>query len=179
MNEFIVQCEEDGTVIGPIDRKTAHKDGIRNIVCHQVVIGMVYCTTTKKWCLQKKFSKTIKQEIWDTSVGGHCCYSAGFKLLSPVENMIKEAAEELGLGVVINDKIHEYNLVFVGGELVKPEYSNEFMFFYVLEVADEHIEHPDGEVLEHQWVEEKDMELFFKSHKISHVLELAYSKVKR
>jgi isopentenyldiphosphate isomerase len=168
--EFIVQCEEDGTVIGPIDRKTAHSTGIKHIICHQVVIGMVYCKTSKRWCLQKKLSKSINVEIWDTSIGGHCCYLDGFKLLSPEKNMRKEAEEELGLT--------KYNLIPVDGELIKTEYSNEYMFFYVIQVDDENVTHPDGEVLAHLWIDDKDIENFFSTNRISHVLKLAYKKCK-
>ncbi len=168
--EFILNCDEDGTDIGPIERKIAHRVDIAPLLCHKVVWAMLYCKSTLRWCIQKKLSKSINAEIWDTSVGGHCCYGVNFKYLSPEENMHKEAYEELGLTT--------YELILVDKFNVKTDYCNEFVYFYLLITDTEDVAYNDGEVLEHRWITDAEFESFCINNKISHALEMTYSKCK-
>jgi len=165
--EFLIQCEEDGTVIGPIDRKTAHRKDIAPLLCHAVVWVMVYCKTTKRWCIQKKLSKSIQVEIWDTSVGGHCCYGENFTYLSPDENLHKEAEEELGLT--------KFTKILAGSENIKTSFCNEFVYFYLLITDTESVKYTDGEVLEHKWILDNEFEDFCKNNRIAHSLKITYA----
>ncbi len=168
--EFIINCDEDGTLIGPLDRKIAHRKDIAPLLCHKVVWAMLYCKNTKRWCLQKKLSKSINVEIWDTSIGGHCCYAENFKYMTPEENMRKEAYEELGL--------KDYELILVDKQNVKTSYSNEFVYFYLLITENENVVYTDGEVLEHKWIKDNEFEKFCVNNRISHALEMTYFKCK-
>ena len=173
--EFIIQCDELGNTIGPIERKTAHLPGVREVVCHKVVWAMVYCEPTKRWCIQQKISKTLLRKVWDTSVGGHCAYEIKgdrFIETSFLENLKKEAKEELG--------ITKGNFKIISEEHMKFNQLNEFVGFGLIIVQDEKVIPEDGEVIDYKWLTTKELDEFLNngSKEFVKVLEITYNKCK-
>lgn len=52
--EYIVHCEKDGTVIGPLSKKHAHTEAVRKQLTHYSTWSMVYNPATKQYGVQLK-----------------------------------------------------------------------------------------------------------------------------
>lgn len=90
--EYLNWVNEDGSLVGKIEREDAHNG--RNKSVHSV-IHLYIVNSEKKILMQKRsMNKSVQPGKWDTSVGGHIVYKD-----TPVETMIKEANEELGIKI--------------------------------------------------------------------------------
>ena len=52
--EYIVHCEDNGKVIGPISKIHAHKEGARAVLTHYSTWSMVFDPIKNKYGIQRK-----------------------------------------------------------------------------------------------------------------------------
>ena len=103
--EYIIHCDKQGTIIGPISKVHAHLPGVRTTLTHYSTWSMIFNPKTGKYGIQ--FKNPRKQDRltagkWDMGVAGHNCYVKErntFKALNFNENLIKEAKEEIGITI--------------------------------------------------------------------------------
>jgi len=179
--EYLIHCDEKGNTISPISRKHAHLPEIRKKLCHKAIVVMVYCKQTNKWCIQKKFSKAINKSIWDPSVGGHCTYEKknnSYEELSYEKTLLKEAYEELGLKISINESLESNTGFIIKTHHYKNSYNNEFLGLGIIVTGDEEITPIDSEVLNFKWLTTKELENFIRTENISDTLKTFFPIIK-
>jgi isopentenyldiphosphate isomerase len=88
--EWFPIVDEDGNTIGRELRSICH-DG-KSMLLHPVVHLHLFNSKGELFLQKRAMTKDIQPGKWDTSVGGHV--SEGEK---PIEALIREAGEELGL----------------------------------------------------------------------------------
>ena len=101
MNDEMLQLVDlDGNPAGTALRSVCHSD--KSLI--QMVVHIEIFSSTGEIYLQKRSdTKDLYPGLWDTAVGGHV--SAGE---NPVQAVIREAEEELGISVVNPEFLFKY-----------------------------------------------------------------------
>ncbi len=195
--EYVVHCDEEGRIIGPISKVHAHWPGVREVLTHYTTWGMMFHPQLGKYGIQFKNPK--KQDSfgagkWDTSVGGHNCYAKYNGVYRPMdfkETLIKEADEEIGLNVKAVDSVQEFvktsqqplknPLAFIFEQFhYKTEHNNEFVGLAFILTPTTKVEFKDEEVLEFKWLTPKELDKYLKTEtNYCHPLLVAFKKVER
>ena len=143
MSENVCILKENGTVKGFMDRKQVHNQGI----LHSAI--QCWLINSKGEVLIQRRAQTKEQSAgkWDVSFGGHCVQCKNKDIL--LNNLIKEAQEELGLVVNTNEviKLGEVRYVSQQGK------NKELLAVFLIHVPDNQtFTFCDGEVCEVQWI---------------------------
>jgi len=99
--EYIVKCDSEGNVLGPLPKIEAHEDENRANITHFSTWSMVFNPKIGKYLLQRKNPKKLDKRSagkWDMGVAGHNNFiktSVGEKPMSFNETLPKEADEEI------------------------------------------------------------------------------------
>lgn len=93
--------DDDATVLGPVARGLVHGNpALIHRSAHVLVIHPVEGTML----LQKRsLEKDTSPGLWDISVGGHVTFGQSYE-----EAVVREAHEELGLGITLDDLEYLY-----------------------------------------------------------------------
>ena len=121
MEEIIDQLDEKGTLIGTVDKKIAHRDGLWHRAVHVWVIN-----DNNEILLQQRCSdKDLYPNFWDCSFAGHIVAGE-----SSIIGAIREGKEELGIDVDTT----KMELLFINKEQITYGNikSNEFVDVYLL-----------------------------------------------
>lgn len=94
MEELVDLLNENGTKIGVIDKKEAHKKGLWHRVVHVWIMNSKNELLIQKRSCQKSFFPNV----WDVSVGGHV--DAGE---SSIDASVREVFEEIGVKLKPNE----------------------------------------------------------------------------
>ncbi len=120
-HELIDYYDENGRLLGVIDKAIAHREGLWHKSVHLWIFNSKNQVLLQKRCAQKKFFPGY----WDVSVAGHI--SAGE---NSIDTSLREAKEEIGL----NTNENEIEFAFTIKEKFKWKdiQSNEFVDVYIL-----------------------------------------------
>ncbi len=195
--EYIIHCDADGKIIGPISKKHAHLPGVRPTLTHYSSWSMIYHMPTGKYGLQRKNpNKDDKNSAgkWDMGVAGHNCYikeNGEYRHLGFNENLPKEAEEEIGINLHMcsskeefikamneqNDKAFGY---LFEEFLYKTEINNEWVGLSFVVVPNTDVSFTDDEVVDFKWLSPEEFSDYLKTHDDYCVaLPLAFEKVER
>lgn len=195
--EYLIQCDTDGKIIGPISKIHAHLPGPRQVLTHYSTWAMVFHPASGRYGIQFKNPKKPDRfgaGRWDTSVGGHNCYikdKDGYKPMNFKETLIKETDEEIGLNVTVIDSVQEFvkfsklplpkPLAFIFKKFhYKTEHNNEFIGLAFMAVPTMEVEFKDGEVVEFKWLTPQELTQFLKKEtNYCHPLLFAFEKAER
>lgn len=176
--EYAVHCEDDGTVIGPFSKTHAHLDGVRPVIKHYSTWSMVYNPKTRKYGIQLKNPlkhDTLNAGRWDMGVAGHNCYvqekSGEYRYLNFLENLAKEAEEEIGLKLELHDNFNSFiaaiqnlsqkALGYIFDEFAyETDKNNEWVGLGLIITDNESLEFIDGEVIDFKWLSPDELKTF-------------------
>ncbi|MCH7568218.1 MAG: NUDIX domain-containing protein [Nanoarchaeota archaeon] len=174
--EYIIHCKSDGTIVAPIPKEYAHKEGVRPKLTHYSTWAMVYNPTLRKYGLQLKQPKKhdgAHSPKWDVGVAGHNCYekkNGEYKPLSFEENLIKETDEEIGLDVKVFYSLNEF--LEASKELngtigyicerfhYRTSINNEWVGFGLILTTKTDLEFKDKEVLKFRWLSPDELKKY-------------------
>lgn len=192
--EYIVHCENDGTIIGPISKVYAHMPGSRENLTHYSTWSMVFHPVLGKYGIQLKNPVKYGVAKWDMGVGGHNPYvteNGNYKPLDFAENLAKEANEEIGLNIKVCDNLDEFLkaaqelkdqvIAFILEKFhYKTEIYNEFIGLGIILTLTTKVEFKDNEVVDFKWLAPKELQEFLNSNnKYCVPLPLAFKKVEK
>ncbi|MFH1276392.1 MAG: hypothetical protein ABIH82_04740 [Candidatus Woesearchaeota archaeon] len=178
--EMIVQCDENGNIIGPIEKDYAHQDGTRQESTHYSTWSMIFNTSGKYGIQLKNKNKHDKYSggKWDMGVAGHNCYVKKDDKLVPMnfkETLIKETEEEIGLNIEVIDSKEEF-LRLAKSELKKPiafifenfhyktERNNEYVGLAFILTPITELSFQDNEVVDFKWLFPEELSKFLKEN---------------
>jgi isopentenyldiphosphate isomerase len=141
--EWFPIVDEDGNTIGKELRSICH-DG-RSMLLHPVVHLHLFNTKGELFLQKRSESKDIQPGKWDTSVGGHV--SPGE---IPVEALMREAGEELGLSGFVpefsvkyiwessreRELVYSYRTIFNGNMLINRDEIDDGRFWSLKEIEE-------------------------------------------
>jgi isopentenyldiphosphate isomerase len=179
--EYIIHCEPDGKIIGPISKVHAHLPGPRAELCHYSTYSMIFHLDSGKYGIQRKNPKKHDKQNagkWDMGVAGHNCYvkdGSAYRSLDFGENLVKEAEEEIGLDLQMFDSENDFlkaseNImnkaigVIIDRFHYKTERDNEFVGLAFVIVPDMNVEFKDGEVVDFKWLTPEELAKFLKDN---------------
>lgn len=192
--EYIVHCEPNGVVIGPISKVHAHLDCVREKLTHFSTWSMVYNPIIKKYGIQLKNVKIHDKYSggkWDMGVAGHNCYvkkKDDWNYLNFEDNLIKEAEEEIGLKVKMYKNKNEFlkqskNLKnkTIGFIIEKFHYeikpNNEYVGLGLILTTENKLNFTDNEVIDFKWMTSNELKKFMKTNNnYCHPLEVSFKK---
>lgn len=176
--EYVIHSEEDGTIIGPLSKVHAHKDGVRINLTHYSTWSMIYNPKLNKYGLQLKTPKVYdknQKPMWDMSVAGHNCYDKINGEYTPLmfeENLVKETDEEIGLTLEMFNSLNEFLEQSKGFDgtigyiferfLHKDNRNNEFVGAGFILTTEEKLEFKDKEVMEFRWLSPEELNKYIK-----------------
>lgn len=147
IDELVDLCDDNGKIIGSIEKKKAHATGAWHKAVH------VYLVNDKNELLMqlRTPNKDIAPNVWDISVGGHV--DAGEPTLTTAA---RETEEELG----VHAKESEFKYLFTNKEILQNDkyISREFVDVYLIRknVSEEDITLQECEVAEFRFVPLKE-----------------------
>jgi isopentenyldiphosphate isomerase len=140
-SEIIFAVDEDNNPIAPVERRTAHKEGI----WHRTTDIIVLNSQKEILCHKRSMLKDTGKGLWDSAFGGHMAPG-----IEAVDGAIQELGEESGLLAKRED------LKFIGMvKYVSTKGNNrEFRYAYVYhwEGKAEDIKFEVDEISEVKWV---------------------------
>ena len=174
----MIECDEYGKIIGPIEKEYAHSEGQRQQLTHYATWSMVFITSGKYGIQLKNKEKHDQQSAgkWDMGVAGHNCYiikNGVLKALSFKETLIKEAEEEIGLSLTVVDSLGKF-LQLARSELKNPiafffdtfhfkeGINNEFVSLAFILTPITKLQFKDKEVVDFQWLSPHQLSLFLR-----------------
>lgn len=192
--EFIIHCEPNGRIIGPISRKHAHLPGVRPVLTHYSTWSMIFNTALGKYGIQRKNPKksdTLGAGRWDMGVAGHNYYAMDKKGFRPIdfdENLVKEAQEEIGITVKMFPSREEFvkaskrmgadaiGHIFERFHYAVPE-NNEWVGLGLILTTSTHVTFTDKEVVEFRWLTPEELKAFLMTEtNLCATLPLAFEK---
>lgn len=177
--EYIVHCDDEGNIIGPISKIHAHLPGVRQTLVHYSTWSMIFHPSSGKYGLQLKNPKkqdSLTAGKWDMGVAGHNCYvkdKSGYRPLDFKETLIKEADEEIGISLNVVDSIEEFiavskikvkkpiAVIFERFQY-KTEKNNEFVGLAFIITPTIEVKFKDSEVVNFQWLTPQQIKEFLK-----------------
>jgi len=116
MKEIIDELNENGEVIGAIDKDIAHKEGRLHKSIHLWIINDDGEVLLQYRCGDKR----LYPNTWDVSVGGHVSTKE-----NSVDALVRETKEELGIDIEENELIYtgmqKGNTAFINSFIVKKD----------------------------------------------------------
>lgn len=145
--ELFPLCDDDGNVIGTIERKQAHSTGAWHKSVH------VYIVNNKNEILMqlRSSNKDIAPNVWDISVGGHV--DAGEESIVTAQ---RETEEELG----IKADQSEFQFIFttketlISGNFISREFVDAFILQKDISEKDVHLQKSEVSTFKFVGVEE-------------------------
>lgn len=192
--EYIIHCESDGTIIGPISKIHAHLSGVKRTLTHYGTWGMVFHQVLGKYGIQLKNSAKYGVPKWDMGVGGHNPYiirNGQYEPLGFADNLIKEADEEIGLNLKICDRLEDFLVTSqklgqwaVGFVFEKfhyqTEFCDEFIGLGIILTPHTKVEFKDNEVIDFKWLTPNELEEFLNgNNQCCAPLILAFEKTEK
>ena len=190
--EYVVHCDDRGTIIGPLSKVHAHMPNVRQALTHYSTWGMVWHPLCQQYGIQLKRVKaheTYVQPRWDIGVAGHNCYveaEGGYAPLSFAETLVKEADEEIGLTVSMCDTRESFveraahPLGTIGYIFDRFHYHteshNEWIGVGLIITVQEDLTFRDGEVLDFAWYTPEDLRTFFAEGEYYGALPIAFER---
>ncbi len=166
--EYIIQSDEKGNIIGPIEKNYAHSDGVRAAVTHYSTWSMVYHPRSGTYGIQLKNPTkhdTYTAGKWDMGVAGHNRYVRRGELMEPLsfeENLSKEAQEEIGITLKVCVDLPSFlekakkgmsATAFIFDRfLYKTETDNEWIGLGFILVPTQVVIFTDDEVIDFKWL---------------------------
>ena len=192
--EYIIHCDNDGKIIGPISKIHAHLPMVRQVLTHYSTWAMIFHAESGKYGIQLKNPKKLDQfgaGKWDVGVGGHNCYAQynnSYRPMNFKETLIKEADEEIGLNVTVIDSVQDFvklsqqplhnPLTFIFEQFhYKTEHNNEFIGLAFMVTPTTEVEFKDNEVVEFKWLTPQELSQYLKTEtNYCHPLLVAFEK---
>jgi len=119
-HEIIDLLNNDGKIIGKVDKAEAHKKGLWHKSVHLWIFNQAGDVLLQKRCAEKKFFPNF----WDVSVAGHIGANE-----SSINTAIREAEEEIGIDILANKL--QFAFTFKEQLVWKDIISNEFIDVFV------------------------------------------------
>lgn len=180
--EYIIHCEENGKIIGPISKKHAHLPGVRSILCHYSTWSMIFNPITQKYGIQLKNPKKhdkLNAGKWDMGAARHNCYvkdKNSYKFLDFEENLVKETNEEIGLKLkmfksrkqFLNNakKMNKNAIGFIFEKFhYKTNDNNEWVGLGFILTTKTNLKFKDKEVVDFKWLSSSELKRFLKTNK--------------
>lgn len=195
--EYIVQCDEKGKIIGPISKVRAHLPGIRQALTHYSTWSMIFHAESGKYGIQLKNPKKHDKfgaGRWDMGAAGHNCYikdKNGYRPMDFKETLIKEVDEEIGLKVKVVDSVQEF-VKFSKTKIKEPTAfifekfhyktakNNEFVGLAFILTPTTKVEFKDDEVVEFKWLTPKELRNYLETeNNYCDPLPLVFEKAER
>ncbi len=177
--EYLIHCDENGKIIGPISKIHAHLPGARPVLTHYSTWPMIFHPESGKYGIQlknpKKYDK-FSAGKWDMGVAGHNCYikeGGGYRPMSFKETLIKEADEEIGIDIDVIDSVDEFAKL-AKTKIKKPiaiifekfhyktERNNEFVGLAFILTPTKDLDFKDEEVVDFKWLAPEELERYLK-----------------
>ena len=178
--EYAVQCDEHGTIIGPISKIHAHLPGARQVLTHYSTWSMIFHMPSGRYGIQQKSPKKHDNHSagkWDMGIAGHNCYirkQDGYRPMSFSETLIKEAHEEIGLTLVM---MHSLNAFKQRAQTIlrKPigyifdqfhyitKVNNEFVGLGFILTPTTNVSFLDNEVIDFKWLTPVQLKKFLRT----------------
>jgi len=177
--EYIIQCDKDGKIIGPISKIRAHLPGLRQALTHYSTWSMIFNPKLGKYGIQLKNPKKHDKfgaGKWDMGVAGHNSYKRNEGRYVPMnfsETLVKEAQEEIGLKVQVISSIDKF-VKLSKTKLTRPiaiifeqfhyktDKNNEFVGLAFVLVPSIKLEFKDKEVVDFKWLTPRELTKFLK-----------------
>ena len=175
-NEYIIQSDDKGNIIGPIEKKYAHSEGVRSAVTHYSTWSMIYHLSSGTYGIQLKNPKKHDAHTagkWDMGVAGHNCYEKRgdeWVPLSFEDNFVKEAKEEIGIDLTVcpdatslveKGKQGKEAVAFIFDRFhYKTDVDNEWVGLGFVVVPTTDVSFTDNEVIDFQWLVPAELEDF-------------------
>lgn len=188
--EYIIHCESDGTIIGPLAKGYAHMPGVRETLTHYSTWSMIFHPKSGTYGIQQK--NPAKHDMltggkWDMGAAGHNVYECIENNLQPLlfdGNLQKEVSEEIGMEVTIVERIQE--LTFLQDHALgiifeefhyKTDYNNEWVGLGFITTPTKETNFADGEVINFKWLTPEELSEFLSTDdNHCHALEVAFEK---
>ena len=161
--EIIDELNEQGEVIGQIDKDLAHKEGRLHKAIHLWILNKNNEVLLQYRCKDKK----LYPDTWDVSVGGHVAAFEDTK-----DACVREAKEELGIDIKVKDL--EYITTLREELLYKDINSQELVDVFMIkkDIKIKDIKLQEEEVSEIKWCSLEELNALIKAEKIlPHVRE--------
>jgi isopentenyldiphosphate isomerase len=179
--EYVIQCDSEGNVIGPISKTYAHSDGIRETLTHYSTWSMIYNPVLGKYGLQRK--NPNKQDKltagkWDMGVAGHNCYikeNGEYRPVDFAENLVKEAKEEIGIDLkmyetqddflqAVKNSPHQISGFIFDKFHFKTEDNNEWVGLGFISMPTTEVHFEDDEVVDFKWLSPQEMKEYLENN---------------
>lgn len=180
--EYIIHCDENGRIIGPISKVHAHLPGVRQALTHYAAWSMIFHPRSGKYGIQLKNPKKHDEfgaGKWDMGAAGHNCYikdKNGYRPLDFKETLIKEIDEEIGLDINVTDSVEEFvklsrkkldqpiAIIFERFHY-KTERNNEFVGLAFIVTPTTNLKFKDDEVVDFKWLTPQEIRKYLTEEK--------------
>lgn len=177
--EYIIHCDEEGKIIGPISTIHAHLPGVRSTLTHYSTWSMIFHAESGKYGIQLKNPKKHDEfgsGKWDMGAAGHNCYikdKDGYRPMDFKETLIKEVDEEIGFDIDVIDSIDKF-VKLSKTKIKKPiaiifekfhcktERNNEFVGLAFILTPTTNVNFKDDEVVDFKWLTSKEIKKYLK-----------------
>jgi len=171
--------------------------GVRETLTHFSTWSMIFNPTLGKYGIQLKNPKKddkISAGKWDMGVAGHNCYVAknrSYTYLDFDENLVKEAAEEIGIRLTMCDsqkdfvrKVKNNSKEALGFIFEKFHYKtptdNEWVGIGFVILSSKNVSFTDDEVVDFQWLTPDELRTFLtKNSNYCSPLPLVFEKAEK
>ncbi|MEA2065042.1 MAG: hypothetical protein U9O66_01955 [Patescibacteria group bacterium] len=178
--EYIIHCDSEGNIIGPISKTHAHLEGVRAVLTHYSTWSMIFHPFSNKYGIQLKNPKKHDKYSagkWDMGAAGHNCYIKENGLFRPLdfdENLAKETEEEIGMKVKMCKSKKEF--IKLKNKLIKPigfifdkfHYktftNNEWVGLGFIITPTIKVNFQDKEVIDFKWLTTNELKLYLKEN---------------
>ena len=175
--EFIIECDKDGNIIGPIPKIHAHTPGVRQTQTHYSTWSMIFHAESGKYGIQLK-NPNKHDEFgagkWDMGAAGHNCYvkdNGSYRPMDFKETLIKEVDEEIGLDIDVIDSVDEFvklsktkikkTIAFIFEEFhYLTDKNNEFVGLAFIITPTTNVEFKDDEVIDFKWFTPEELKKY-------------------
>ena len=172
--EYIIECDKDGNIIGPISKIHAHSPGVRQNQTHYSTWSMIFHAESGRYGIQLKNPKKLDEfgaGKWDIGAAGHNCYvkdKDGYRPMDFKETLIKEVDEEIGLDIDVIDSVDEF-VKLSKTKIKKPiaiifekfhyktERNNEFVGLGFILTPTKNTDFKDDEVIDFKWLTPEEL----------------------
>ncbi len=195
--EYIIHCDKNGKIIGPISKLQAHLPGPRQALTHYSTWSMVFHPPSGTYGIQLKNPRKHDKfgaGKWDMGIAGHNCYvqeRGSYRPMGFQETLVKEADEEIGLSVKIIDSLRKFvklsqqplpspTAFFFEKFHYKTSRNNEFVGLALVLTPTTKLTFKDKEVVGFKWVSPLELGRFLKEERnYCDPLPLVYTKAEK
>ncbi len=196
--EYIIHCDINWKIIGPISKTHAHLPWVRETLFHYVTWSMVYNPILWKYWIQLKNPKKNDSSQWwirDMWVAWHNCYTqeeGEYKYLGFDQNLEKEANEEIWIHLRMLNDIESFRNKYNSGNQwsiwyifevfpYNTKYDKERVGLWFIATSETELHFNDGEVVDFKRYSPNELLDFITSDKNSYspTLKISYKKAER